>query len=270
MSFEELRGLWTSGTVDEQSLYWHAGMPEWAPLANIARELGPAQVAAPPELGPRPSLPRGVHPPSPPPPTSGLAIASFVLGIIAPLFCITGIPAIICGHMARSEIRRSHGAIGGEGFATAGLVLGYMATLLMVLAGLAIMAGIALPLFAVTKDQAKITQCSNNARQIGLACKEYAQDHDGKYPNELEELVPAYLPDRSLLLCPFAAPHAKRDATYILLARRGTDRPDAPLLRAPYGKRNGERVVIRTDMSLRWEHPTSTPLPSTEPIEAEN
>jgi hypothetical protein len=40
------------------------------------------------------------------------------------------IPAVICGHVARSAIRKSRGEKGGEGFALAGLILGYVAIVL--------------------------------------------------------------------------------------------------------------------------------------------
>lgn len=43
-----------------------------------------------------------------------------VLPIIGPLV------AIITGHMAKSEIRKSRGRLAGDGMATVGLVLGYV------------------------------------------------------------------------------------------------------------------------------------------------
>ena len=60
--------------------------------------------------------------------TAPSAIWSFVLGILS-FTCggfLTAIPAIICGHIARSSIRNSDGALEGKGFALAGLVLGYI------------------------------------------------------------------------------------------------------------------------------------------------
>jgi Domain of unknown function (DUF4190) len=65
------------------------------------------------------------------PKTSGTATASLVFGIIGLCggFLILAIPniiAVILGHMANKEIRESHGWIGGQGLATAGLVLGYI------------------------------------------------------------------------------------------------------------------------------------------------
>jgi hypothetical protein len=73
--------------------------------------------------------------PQPPPPTSPAAIWSLVLAVLS-FFCgwlFTAIPAVICGHIARSKIRRSGGALGGEGIAAAGLILGYIALVLGVI-----------------------------------------------------------------------------------------------------------------------------------------
>ena len=62
----------------------------------------------------------------PPASTNSLARASLVLGV-AEFFTmgLTAIPAIICGHMAKREMRQT--AQRGDGLATSGLVLGYMA-----------------------------------------------------------------------------------------------------------------------------------------------
>lgn len=63
------------------------------------------------------------------PPTNGLALTSLILGCTAPLLCCsTGIPAIICGHIALGQIKNANGAQGGRGLAVAGLVLGYVLT----------------------------------------------------------------------------------------------------------------------------------------------
>ena len=69
-------------------------------------------------------------------PTSSLAIVSLVAGILGWTFApiIGALVAIITGHMARSEIARSNGAIDGDGLAIGGLVLGYLSLVLAVLA----------------------------------------------------------------------------------------------------------------------------------------
>jgi hypothetical protein len=66
------------------------------------------------------------------PRTAPIAIWSLILGcvsIVPGAFFIT-LPAIICGHIARSTIRKSGGSLSGRGMATAGLVLGYIALVL--------------------------------------------------------------------------------------------------------------------------------------------
>jgi uncharacterized membrane protein len=58
------------------------------------------------------------------PPRNGLAIASLVLGIVW-LYWLGSILAVVFGHVALSQIKRSGGEQRGRGMAIAGLVLGY-------------------------------------------------------------------------------------------------------------------------------------------------
>ena len=53
--------------------------------------------------------------------TSGKAIAALVLSLLG-----ISILAVIFGHIASSEIKRSGGRLGGGGMATAGIVLGWL------------------------------------------------------------------------------------------------------------------------------------------------
>ncbi|MGY4515659.1 DUF4190 domain-containing protein [Lysobacter sp. HA18] len=61
-------------------------------------------------------------------PSSQLAVASLVLGLLSWVLIpvLGGFGAVICGHMARRDIRAARGALGGDGMAVAGLVLGYL------------------------------------------------------------------------------------------------------------------------------------------------
>lgn len=63
-------------------------------------------------------------------PTNGLAIASLVCGLVQFLgfWIVTGIPAIIMGHIARKQIKLSGQQ--GDGMALAGLILGYIGLVL--------------------------------------------------------------------------------------------------------------------------------------------
>ena len=56
--------------------------------------------------------------------TSGLAIASLVCSLASLITCVGWLPGIICGHLAKSRIRRNP-SLKGSGLATAGLVIGY-------------------------------------------------------------------------------------------------------------------------------------------------
>lgn len=73
--------------------------------------------------------------------TNGLAVASLVCGLMQVFTLgITAIPAVILGHVARGQIRRSGER--GDGMATAGLVLGWLgiAFFVLIVVGVAAMA----------------------------------------------------------------------------------------------------------------------------------
>lgn len=63
--------------------------------------------------------------PMPPPGTNSNAVGAMVCGILGPMTLgVTTIPAIVLGHVARHQIRRT--GQNGDGMAVAGLVLGYL------------------------------------------------------------------------------------------------------------------------------------------------
>ena len=57
--------------------------------------------------------------------TNPLAVASLLLGFLS-LFPLFGILAVVFGHVARAQIRKSAGRQKGAGMALAGLILGYL------------------------------------------------------------------------------------------------------------------------------------------------
>ena len=77
-------------------------------------------------MNPNPQYPGQSYYPAPVS-TSTSAVISLIAGILAwvGVFGLGGILAVIFGHIAKNEIRKSGGAIGGSGMATTGLVLGY-------------------------------------------------------------------------------------------------------------------------------------------------
>lgn len=73
--------------------------------------------------------------------TSGAAIVSLLFGLAAwtVLPFIGALVAVICGHMARSTIRRSGGLVDGDAMALVGLILGWLQLILFGLGLLALL-----------------------------------------------------------------------------------------------------------------------------------
>ncbi len=98
-----------------------------AELSLIVSDLPQGPLAVQPSAAPvqpYPAVPRTFMP-APPPPTNGKAVGAMVCGVLTTMTMgVTGIPAVILGHTARAEIRRT--GEGGDGFAMAGLVLGWL------------------------------------------------------------------------------------------------------------------------------------------------
>ena len=59
---------------------------------------------------------------------STMAIVSLISGIVSWFLIpfIAAVVAVITGHMAKNEIKKSAGMVTGNGMATAGLILGYV------------------------------------------------------------------------------------------------------------------------------------------------
>ncbi|MFF8969747.1 DUF4190 domain-containing protein [Streptomyces sp. NPDC014995] len=93
-------------------------------IADLPQGPVAIQPSAPPVQAYSAPVPRTFMP-APPPPTNGKAVGSMVCGVLTTMTMgLTGVPAVILGHTARAEIRRT--GEGGDGFAMAGLVLGWL------------------------------------------------------------------------------------------------------------------------------------------------
>jgi prepilin-type N-terminal cleavage/methylation domain-containing protein len=62
--------------------------------------------------------------------------------------------------------------------------------LLVVISIIAVLASIALPVFTSVQERGFQTKDLSNAKQIGLACKLYAGDHDGLFPDKAGDVDP--------------------------------------------------------------------------------
>ena len=115
-------------------------MVEWLPLAQVSElSLEASSVEVSPYAAPatNPVVSEAVSYRAAP--TNGLAIVSLVCGVLAiMLSCnligiVTGIPAIICGHMANNRMKAPGNIQSGKGMALAGLICGYIASLISVI-----------------------------------------------------------------------------------------------------------------------------------------
>ena len=196
---EEVYRRLVAGELSGTDLGWHEGLAEWEPLAKLIPPPQPPPLAAGSGVfGPVSAQPAVVATPQG---TSGLAIASLICGILVFVtFGLAGLAAVITGHMALSRIRKSAGALKGRGMAIAGLVMGYLG---FGLTFIAILASLAVPAFTMVQQQGLQMKVVVNARQLVLGAKQYAADHDGKYPPTLDTLFDEQiLTDRKLLEFP--------------------------------------------------------------------
>ncbi len=107
--------------------------------------------------------------------TSGLAVASLILGLLS--FCLNvlaGIPALILGIVALVVIGASAGRLGGRGLAVGGLITGFLGSALWVgLVVLGVMYGI-----PKVRESAARMASSNNLMMIGMALQNYHDEHN--------------------------------------------------------------------------------------------
>jgi len=174
-------GQWAAqGRVNPQTRVQPEGSPDWKAASEIP-ELQGLFATFPSTATPAPisALPAGV----PGKLEKGLAVTSLVLGILS-LVCLgplTGVPAIICGHIAHGRSRRSPAQYGGAGMAIAGFAMGY-ASLALTIIMLALYSAMLFPALSHAKGRAQIINCRNNMQQIGLAFKTWELDHSDQFP----------------------------------------------------------------------------------------
>ena len=120
--------------------------------------------------------------------TDGKAVASLILGIcsLTILSFLAGIPAVILGHMSRSQIRKSMGRLKGEGLALAGLIMGYISFLAIPF--ILIIAAIAIPNLLRARGAANEASAVGSLRTINTAQVTYASQFEKGFSPDLESL----------------------------------------------------------------------------------
>jgi type II secretory pathway pseudopilin PulG len=141
----------------------------------------PPQQAYPPQAQPYPGQFQ--------PQTDGKATASLILGILS-ILCfglLTGLPAIILGHISRGNIEQSRGRLTGGGMALAGLILGYASIVFTIL----IIAAIAIPNLLRSRITANESAAASTVRTINTYEVTYATTYPEQgYARDLATLGP--------------------------------------------------------------------------------
>ena len=208
-----LRQWHLQGRLNAQTRACAQGSADWKPLSEFA-ELSHL-LSAPPPPSPA-SLAQAAVPAQGQ--QSGLAVASLVLGLFS-LVCggiLLGLPAIITGHMAVGRARRSPAQYGGKGLAVAGLLLGYFSILLTVLVITSFVIWFSPDArFKPGPNQPRSTataiQCVSNMKQIGLAARLYANDHDDSFPKDFLSMSNE-LASPKILWCPADTSKTRADS----------------------------------------------------------
>jgi hypothetical protein len=216
VSAEVLRQWLSERRLTPQTMVQQEGSTEWRPVSSVpelASLFGtpmpppstPAVPTLPPGTGPAPRPTPATPPYSPAgaapaygaavqPKTSGLAIASLILGILGACG-ITALLGIIFGVISLKQIRQSKGQLKGEGLAIAGLCIA--AFMFLFPFGAAML----LPALAKAKDKAQQIQCMNNMKQVGLGLQMWARDNGEKFPPDLIS-ISNEVTSPKILVCP--------------------------------------------------------------------
>lgn len=123
--------------------------------------------------------------------TDGKAVGSLILGILAmfPFGLLTGIPAIILGHLSRKSIRESLGRLRGDGMALAGLIMGYIS--IAAIPAILIIAAIAIPSLIRAKMLANESAAASTVHTINIAESTYSTRFpNAGYAHDLDTLGP--------------------------------------------------------------------------------
>lgn len=156
----------------------HGNVADYVPVCpycGVALAVSPAGSAQPAWSGPQQS--------------SGKATASMVCGILFFFWPFTAIAAVVLGHIALSEIKRSAGRLAGRGMALAGLILGYLGVAFVPF--ILIIAAIAIPNLLRSKMAANEASAVGSLRTLNTAMVTYATECPKiGYPKDLRNLGP--------------------------------------------------------------------------------
>jgi prepilin-type processing-associated H-X9-DG protein len=133
------------------------------------------------------------------PPSSGLAVASLICGLLFFIPFLPGLLGVVFGILGINQTRE--GRASGRGLAVAGLICGALSLLLWGSCFLAPLAGFNRAV-RQARQTAKVVQCTSNLQQIGAGLTLYANNNNGKYPAKLGALIESGFALPSVFVCP--------------------------------------------------------------------
>lgn len=90
---------------------------------------------------------------------------------------------------------------------------------------------------------AETQQSVAEAKQVAIACKLYATDHEGRYPTKLDLLVPDYFTAKKVI------------EGYGCLGGNDTEASNVVLLRSKFLTKEGRRIVVHSDATVELTAP---------------
>lgn len=147
------------------------------------------------------------------------------------IFSLVLISAVICGHVARSRIKKNPDTLTGNGIALAGLVIGY-AILALMLAPIVFRSYI-----EKVQEEARYINCMSNHRYIYKAATEWSHNHSNSFPPTLQTLVNEGRVYTGALICPCSGrgmpcstSQVDQWSDYIIVSNRNLDDGQAVLI----------------------------------------
>lgn len=287
---EDIRYGLAEGKFLGTDMAWQKGMEEWRPLDElIVPSAVPLPVRPPKEvIEPYRASPAYQKHRNPGKGTSGFAVIALLLGVISltgyGLFLKTDLAeqffhqsdsfslgmiggfigafayTMIFGHRALAQIDQSHGKLRGKSLAVVGIFMGYFLLILCTPAAVAI----ALPAMgrnvepSINSEGFEKLRSVTKAETLVTACLQYAADHEGVFPENLQMLVDEkYVKNNKSLVDPFSRETPKANYEYLGEGMKDSDPADAIVLRSQ-SKKNGKRVVARRDGSVTFTPPHSS------------
>lgn len=167
ISADQIRAWLAEGRLNANSSIQSDADPQWKPLHTFSEFQMPCSGNVPASATVAPK-------------TCGLAIASFVCGLVS-LLCgiFAAIPGLILGIVGLGKINRSGGTLTGKGFAIAGICLSGI----FLIVGSAIIAAIMLPALTGAREQARTVACMSHMKQLSMSTLMYANENKDKLPD---------------------------------------------------------------------------------------